>query len=266
MTAGGRAAPSREDLDQSGSLTLRLVDAAGMAAFFGLMALLAVEVDAGLEVFAEHAWWVLSFAGIGGYLWADFVSGFFHFLADTYGSVHTPFLGPVFFRTFREHHVDPLAITRHGFLEVNGANCIVSLPFLALTVGLVPIRESLFGAAVGAFMFAFLLGIFFTNQFHRWAHLPSPPQWIRRLQSTGLILGVAHHQRHHVAPYDTYYCITSGLMNPVLAKLRFFESIKAPLGRLVEPIVGKAEDIFVEAPAEAVPAEDSLREQGSSRW
>ncbi len=261
MTAGGRVAPSRDDLDQSGSLVLRLVDAAGMAAFFGLMGLLAIEVDAGLDLFPAYAWWVLSVATVGGYLWADFVSGFFHFLADTYGSVHTPFLGPVFFRTFREHHVDPLAITRHGFLEVNGANCIISLPFVAVTVGLVPVRESVIGLLIGAFMFAFLVGIFFTNQFHRWAHMPSPPRWIRRLQATGLILGVAHHQRHHVAPYDTNYCITSGLMNPVLARIRFFETIKEPLRRLIEPLVGQAEEVTLEPDSAGT---DPLEERGAS--
>ena len=246
-------------------MSLRLIDAAGVAGFLSLMGLLALEVGAGLALFEGHAWWVLSFAAIVGYLWADFVAGFFHFFADTYGSIHTPFLGPVFFRTFREHHVDPLAITRHGFLEVNGANCIVSLPFLAATVGLVPIRESLIGLVIGAFMFAFLVGIFFTNQFHRWAHLPAPPPWIQRLQSTGLILGIPHHQRHHVAPYDSHYCITSGLMNPVLARLRFFETIKAPLGRLVEPLIGKAEEVVLE-PALERPSTEQLGERGSLRW
>ncbi|MCA9635077.1 MAG: carotenoid synthesis regulator CarF [Myxococcales bacterium] len=227
---------------------MRAVDVAGMAVFFLFQGLLAREVLAGLEAFPGHAWWVLTLAGIGGYLWADFVSGFVHFLADNFGSIHTPFLGPVFFRTFREHHVDPLAITRHGFLEVNGANCVVSIPFVVGTYYLVPVRETLLGLAFGAFMFLFLVGIFLTNQFHRWAHLPAAPRWIRALQATGLILGPAHHQRHHTPPFDTYYCITSGLMNPILTRIGFFEAIKGPLGRAVEPIIGRAEEVVVVEP------------------
>ena len=187
---------------------------------------------------------------VGGYLWADFVSGFMHFVADSYGSVRTPFLGPVVFRTFREHHVDPEAITRHSFLEVNGANCLISVPFAAATFYLCPARDSLFGLAVATFMLLFLFGIFLTNQFHRWAHLPVRPAWIRRLQATGLILTPEGHARHHVAPYDTYYCITSGLLNPLLARARFFERIHAPLGRLLEPLVGKAEAVLVDPPAD----------------
>lgn len=244
------ATATRDELNMSGSLYMRLVDIGGMAAFFVLQGFLAREVLAGLEAYGEHTWWVLGLAIVGGYLWADFVSGFVHFVADNFGSVHTPFFGPVFFRTFREHHVDPLAITRHDFFEVNGANCVVSIPFVAATLALVPVRDSLLGLAFGAFMLLFLLGIFCTNQFHRWSHLPAAPSWIRALQSTGLILGPEHHQRHHTPPFDTYYCITSGLMNPLLARTRFFERIKAPLGRMLEPIVGKAEEVVVEQSAE----------------
>jgi len=253
MPGVDRSAPTRDELDQSGSIYMRIVDIGGMTAFFILQFYLAKEVAAGVALQPEHAWWILGGGVLGGYLWADFVSGFVHFIADNFGSVRTPFLGPVFFRTFREHHVDPLAITRHDFFEVNGANCVVSLPFAAATLAFVPIETSLLGLAFATFMLLFLFGIFLTNQFHRWAHLPAAPSWIRRLQATGLILGAAHHERHHRAPYDTYYCITSGLMNPLLARIRFFELIKAPLGRMLEPIVGKAEEV-VGVPAPVSPS------------
>ena len=190
-----------------------------------------------------RALWLVPAAFIAGYLTADFASGVFHFLADNYGSTTKPFVGPVFIRPFREHHIDPKAITRHDFLEVNGANCAMSLPFLLVTYFLVPIDANIFTLFLGAYVGMFLFGIFLTNQFHSWAHLDRPPRIVRALQRSGLILGPEHHQRHHTPPFNTYYCITSGWLNPLLARTRFFERLYEPLRRVLEPIFGAADEV-----------------------
>ena len=231
-------------LDMSGSLYMRAADAGSMTAFFVFEYLLAVEVWRGLVgLGAEgHAAWLVPVAFVAGYVTADFASGLFHFLADNYGSTSKPFVGPVFIRPFREHHIDPLAITRHDFLEVNGANCAMSLPIVISTYMLLPVGANLLTVFLGAYVALFLFGIFLTNQFHSWAHVADPPRLIRALQRSGLILGPEHHQRHHTPPFNTYYCITSGWLNPVLARTRFWERIYEPLRRVLEPVFRAANE------------------------
>lgn len=160
---------------------------------------------------------------VAAWLAADFVSGFVHFLADTYGSVDTPVLGKIFIYPFREHHVDPLAITRHSFLETNGANSIISLPVLG-TVLLTTDAES--NPLLRLWVCVFLGAIFLTNQIHKWAHMPMPPVLPRALQKLHLILTPEGHAIHHTPPHSGYFCITNGWLNLPLKKLRFFRLIR----------------------------------------
>ena len=242
--------PHQAHQDMSGSPYMRLVDAGSMTAFFCFEVLLAREVWCGMVELGAvvHAAWLVPAAMLAGYVTADFISGLFHFLADNYGSTSTHLIGPVFIRRFREHHIDPLLITRYDFVKVNGANCAVSLPILITTYLLLPVGANLGALFLGAYVGLFLLGIFLTNQFHSWAHAPSAPRLVRALQRSGLILGPEHHQRHHNPPFNTHYCITSGWLNPWLARIGLWERIHEPLRRVLEPVFGVADEVELAAP------------------
>ena len=70
------------------------------------------------------------------------------------------------------------------------------------------------------------LALVATNQFHSWAHSASPPRIVRRLQSWGLILTPKAHARHHRGNHDRAYCVTSGWLNPLIDRTRFFERLE----------------------------------------
>ncbi len=218
----------------------------------------AVDVFAIILFFAAELWllWKLlpfiqvhplaSFVGLLlGYIGADFLSGVVHWLGDTWGSATTPLVGQAFIRPFREHHVDEKAITRHGFVETNGTNSIVTLLILIPALFVLPPSLGTAWTMLGVSFFSICLSVFATNQFHKWAHADlKTPRFIRSLQAARLILAPVHHHIHHAKPFDKYYCITVGWMNPILTRIGFFRILE----RIISAVTGarpRGEDLFL---------------------
>jgi ubiquitin-conjugating enzyme E2 variant len=198
---------------------------------FGVLAVgLAWKLAATLD--GPAAWIIFGASIVTGYVLADLVSGIVHWLADRYGTESTPFLGANFIRPFREHHVDPKAITEHDFIETNGSNCIVSAPFMAVAFFSLPMESSLITTFLLSETLAFCLTILATNQFHKWAHMDSPPFAARFLSKLSLALSSEHHNIHHSAPFDRNYCITAGWWNPLLERLKIFARVEAGIALL----------------------------------
>jgi plasmanylethanolamine desaturase len=203
---------------QHPSKGLRALDWTSLVSYAALACLLAME----LAPLAPARPWVVLTAILLGYLAADLASGLVHWAADTWGSPDLPILGRALLGPFREHHRDPLAITRHDFVETNGNNCLGSLPVLGLALWLVPDADRSGSLFLSAFLGALVFWVLLTNQFHKWAHLPAPPPLPAFLQRWHLILPPAHHQLHHTRPFTSHYCITTGWLNWPLNWARFF--------------------------------------------
>ncbi|CAN5422258.1 fatty acid desaturase CarF family protein [soil metagenome] len=158
-----------------------------------------------------------------GWLASDLVSGLVHWACDSWGSANTPVVGQAFIRPFREHHEDPQAMTRHDFVETNGSSCFASLPVL-IAAGLMPL-ENLVWMTAQAFLLSLSVGVLATNQCHKWAHMTDaaiPPLagWAQRYR---LSLPRRHHALHHMPPYNTHFCISSGWLNSLFnAVLRWW--------------------------------------------
>jgi ubiquitin-conjugating enzyme E2 variant len=79
-----------------------------------------------------------------------------------------------------------------------------------------------FAGAVDVWLFVFLVLSMATNQFHMWAHATSVPRVVRLLQASRVILSPERHALHHDGNFDRSYCITSGVLNPLLDRSDFF--------------------------------------------
>ena len=212
------------------SLVHRALEIIGITSFLVYIILMSVKIVYGFQNFySDYSFYLIGsafFLVLLAYLGADFISGFVHFMGDSFGGNDTPVVGQSFIKPFRDHHVDPKGITRHDFIETNGNNCIVSVPALMAVYHFAPILSELWGLLVAIFFQFLLLGIFVTNQIHKWSHSDHPNAFINKLQKWNLILSKEHHQIHHNPPHDKYYCITCGWLNPFLYKIHFFESVK----------------------------------------
>ena len=202
-------------------------------------------------------WWA-PLAALVGMLFADFISGFVHWMFDTWGSVDTPVVGRLAIRTFRHHHVDQKAITRHDFIETNGHN--ISLSVISALFGVAwcdPDHPTLFGVFMGMSAAFAIVFVSLTSQIHKWAHDDAPPRAVAFLQRARVILSARHHSVHHTAPYNRNYCITVGWMNGPLRAVRFFETLE----RVITAVTGaipRADDIGEAAAIETIEVLEPL--------
>ena len=230
--------------------TVELVafEAACLCAFSGLL----VGWGARLRIDDLAGAWVVAAGALTASVLADLGSGLLHWFADTWGSQNWPIVGRVLFAPFREHHRDPKAITRHGFVETNGASAGCALPLVATACLLQGVESD-----VALYLSVVLAGTatlgVLTNSIHRWAHQDRVPRLVAFLQRRGLILSPAVHAQHHVAPYTTHYCITHGWLNPLLSRVRFFRALERVITR-VTGLHPRAEDAALAAGLEGARA------------
>ena len=215
-------------------LVLRLLEASGILISAALWLVLAARAWPAVHTIGDLG--IALLALVTAYAAADWASGLAHWFCDTFFEEDTPLVGPAVIQPFREHHRDPLAMTRHGFLELNGNNCLGMVVPLAVAVWLLPAAPEGRSATFWTFFFAFFfLAVAVTNRLHGWAHAASVPSVVRWLQRRGLILSPERHADHHRAPYAQAYCVTHGWMNLLLDRARFFELAARLLTQLGVP-------------------------------
>lgn len=195
----------------------RVFEIASVGAFIGFAGALARRVF--VEV-GDRLSWPVGLLVVGlvlvAYAVADLASGIVHFLLDNFGSPDTPVIGQKFVKPFRDHHVDPMEMTRGDFIAVNADNVFVCLPVIIPAVFLLDVGHHPYW---GVFIIGLVAGVIMTNQLHKWAHMPSVPRLVAVAQRRGVVLSKEHHSVHHSGAYDSNYCITWGHLDLLLNRL-----------------------------------------------
>jgi ubiquitin-conjugating enzyme E2 variant len=150
---------------------------------------------------------------LAAYAVADLASGVVHFLLDNFGSPETPVIGQKFVKPFRDHHVDPMAMTQGDFVAVNADNVFVCLPLIIPAFYFLDTGEHPYA---GVFVVGLVAGVIMTNQLHKWAHMATVPRMVSAAQRRGIVLSKEHHSVHHSGTYDRNYCITWGHLDLLL--------------------------------------------------
>ena len=153
-------------------------------------------------------------------LLVDFLTGFFHWLEDSYFDESTPIIGKLVIGPNLEHHVRPMAFTESTYWERNAITIYLALAFAGVSY--------LCGVLTLPWGLAILLGSQ-GNQIHYWTHIkarhvPSIIWWLQRFR---ILQTQAHHVGgHHGQPFDDHYCIITNIVNPVLDTVRFWRGVE----------------------------------------
>ncbi|CAO2164163.1 unnamed protein product [Urochloa humidicola] len=162
------------------------------------------------------------------YTLADLATGIYHWLVDNYGDASTPLVGAQI-AAFQGHHRHPSTITLRD--PCNNLHALSRAAALALPpagAALSFAAGAAHPAAAHAFAGSFAACVVLSQQFHAWAHEKRRrlPPGVEALQEAGVIVSRAQHAAHHRQPYNSNYCIVSGMWNGVLDRYKVFEVLE----------------------------------------
>ena len=149
---------------------------------------------------------------------ADFLTGFFHWLEDTYCLENMPLIGGFICEPNIDHHIDPQLMVRVGTFFSRNVFQWALCGGMFITLWLVG-----FG---NIYTFLTLLFASFGNEVHRWNHMAKTGPWVTFIKETGLIQSQRQHSMHHKPPHTSYYCVLSSQLNPILERIRFWRGLE----------------------------------------
>lgn len=154
---------------------------------------------------------------------ADFLTGFFHWIEDTYGVPSWFLIGEPVILPNIDHHRNPTKFTMGAWLTRNSHPLLIAFLFLILLWFF-----NWFTWQVALVIVVAAMG----NEVHAWSHQKYNHPIVVFLQQTGLVLSKAQHAKHHKPPYDKYFCTITNVMNPILEAIRFWSFLEWTLSQV----------------------------------
>lgn len=153
------------------------------------------------------------------WLITDFISGFVHWLEDSYGHPHIPIIGEYVTKPDLLHHYSPRRFVTNSWFSSADLLSVVCLAGLLIALAIGRLSPMVFVAAV--------LGVN-ANQVHKWCHRTPRENGrvIATLQRLRVVQSPRQHHRHHLGRKDTCYCVLTDFLNPVLDRCRFWRALE----------------------------------------
>jgi plasmanylethanolamine desaturase len=176
---------------------------------------------------------------IGLTLFADFLTGVVHFWMDQYGREEMPFVGKHVIEINILHHSNPRNMIKKSYWQLTWTSWLLG------GLILIPLYWFGYGSWEGIFVVAMSAN---ANIIHKWTHQTTKENmtWVNWLQKLKVIQSRKHHAGHHIAPFDRHFCILTNLLNPILTRLKFWESIVWVFKKMgIPPVAGSQIRQFV---------------------
>lgn len=175
----------------------------------------------------------------GGFLAADVASGMMHHWADQYADPDSSNKAVAkFAKQSQRHHFFPGKLGNYGpAYWAHPLSLVAWAPLVASTAlgAPAPVTSALIGLVGGTTHY---------GNFHNWSHMPDrdvPPVG-KALQKMGIAISKREHGQHHGMPWNSDYCIVSGLMNKPLDKIEFWPKYE----KMVHKLTGKEAEAWAQ--------------------
>ncbi|PAL25491.1 fatty acid desaturase CarF family protein [Sphingopyxis sp. GW247-27LB] len=156
-----------------------------------------------------------------GWLIADLLSGFFHWLEDRVLWIGMPLISRAIVEPNRLHHRDPDAFLAQSLFARNSTTWTAVAAIALLWLWLAGFGWVWLGALAGGLA---------VTEVHVRAHRRVPRSSIyRALMDIGIVQSTPHHWGHHTAAMDGRYCVLTGWLNPILDRARLWTRLERAL-------------------------------------